>query len=107
MKSFNYVAILTLSAISMLNTVNAGEVYIELGIGWIQNIPVKGSITIQQTLVVEEEVIVNIEQPYGTAALGIMDDNGWYAEVNRFGVITDAKRSLTRYEFGKRWRWKF
>lgn len=107
MKSFNYVVVLTLLAISILIPARAGEVYLELGIGWIQNIPVRGSITIQQTLVVEEEVVVNIEQPYGTAALGIIGDYGWYAEVNRFGVITDGNRSLTRYEFGKRWRWKF
>jgi hypothetical protein len=91
----------------MIGQVKAAEVYLELGIGWIKDLPVEGSVEIDRQVVIEEQVIVSIEEPYSTFAAGVMSNSGWFAEINRFGVLDDARQSITRIEFGKRWSWNF
>lgn len=86
---------------------HAGELYLELGFGYFKDLPVEGSVEVNQQVVIEKRVIVDIEEPYGTLAAGVMSDTGWFAEINRFGVLDDRNQSITRIEFGKRWGWEF
>lgn len=80
--------------------------YLDIGVGWLQELPTKASIEIHNNgfLIFEEsqEASVNIESPFIDIGAGYEFKNNMYIELSRFGVLDDTSNSMTVFKVGIR-----
>ena len=80
------------------------DVYLKLGIGWIDQIPAKVEIEAYQyhssTIILSKEAQITIESPFTEIGIGY-EKNTWHVELNRFGVLDDSNRSISTLKLYK------
>ena len=82
--------------------------YVVTGGGWLHNLPMQGTAETDfngQTIIVEEEAVINIESPFLELGVGYEWD-GYHIELNRFGILDDRERSITTFRFYKKFEFK-
>lgn len=81
---------------------NAARLYLDLGVGWLHELPAEGEAKQNGVVFLEQEVRVNIDSPFLDFGLGVEWGKNWYAEARRFGIVDNPKESITVIKIGKR-----
>ena len=82
--------------------------YLELGIGWLRDIPVEASreVYVEDQLQVrlEDEATVSIDSPFTRLTVGYRwKSTNLHLEWSQIGVIGDDSASIESIQFYKRW----
>lgn len=84
--------------------------YLQLGIGWIDEVPVEASAESGNvegfSVNIKQKAIVDLDEPFAEFAFGYrFESTNIHIEYHRFGVLDDSTQSISTYRLYKRWEW--